>query len=107
MINTQSDWSDDAFYSTEVFIASTIDIATKFAIKNNLNIKHIKEINLDEDIVSLTGNPFKLPYSLSNIDDTQLDKYNNEVKLETETDTDSESDMEDNEDFQGIFYNAN
>lgn len=105
VINTQSDWSDDAFYSTEIFIASTMEIAKKFVIKNNLNIKHIKETNIDEDIISLTGNPIKLPYSLSNIDDNQMDKYDNEVRPESETESD-ESDSDVNDDLQGIFYNA-
>lgn len=107
VINTQSDWSDDAFYSTEIFIASTVENAKKFAIKNNLNIKHIKEVNIDEDIINLTGQPTKLPYSLSNIDDKELEKYN-EIKPEMETESDTEeNDTEENEDFQGIFYNNN
>jgi hypothetical protein len=56
IINTYDAWSDEIFFKSSIYIASTLDKAKEYIKKNGLDKNTIKEIELDKDEVSLCGN---------------------------------------------------
>ena len=53
IINTHDAWSDELYYKTDLFIASTYEKAKEYTSKYYLDEKSIREIQVDGESISL------------------------------------------------------
>jgi hypothetical protein len=56
IINTYDAWSDEIFFKSSIYIASTLEKAIEYITEHGLDKNSIKEVELDKDEVSLCGN---------------------------------------------------